>query len=143
MSDFIPAIISTFGVAFFWFIGAIPAGAALQLPVAVAALTAWASYVAGVAVIILLGAPLRNALVKRFNISLSHNPDQLFWRIWDRYGLAGLGLLAPITVGSQTAALIGMALGVKPLSLLVATAVGALIWSVVIALLLSLGISLI
>jgi hypothetical protein len=139
MNDFIAAIVSTFGVAFFWFIGAIPAGAALQLPVAVAALTAWVSYMAGVAVIVLLGAPLRAMLIKRFNISLSHNPDKLFWRVWDRYGLAGLGLLAPITVGSQTAALIGMALGVKPLSLLVTMAIGALIWSVVIALLLLLG----
>jgi hypothetical protein len=142
MTDFIPAIVSTFGVAFFWFIGAIPAGAALQLPVAVAALTAWASYVVGVVIIIALGAPLRAALANRFNIALTHNPDQLFWRVWDRFGLWGLGLLAPVTVGSQTAALIGLALGVKPLQLLAATAAGALIWSIVIALVMSLGVSL-
>ncbi|MBA3872577.1 MAG: hypothetical protein H0X30_25855, partial [Anaerolineae bacterium] len=44
----LPAIISTFGLAFLYFIAAIPAGVALQLPIWVAALTAGVSYAAGV-----------------------------------------------------------------------------------------------
>lgn len=141
--DMILAIASTFGLAFFWFIGAIPAGAALNLALPVAALTAWISYAAGVAIIVLIGAPLRTRLNQRFNLSLEHDPQKLFWRAWDRFGLIGLGLLAPITVGSQIGALIGLALGVAPARLLAAMALGAALWSLAIALLVAIGVTIV
>jgi len=141
--DTIPAIVSTFGLAFFWFIGAIPAGAALNLALPIAALTAWISYAAGVAVIVLIGAPLRERIIRRFNLSLEHDPNKLFWRAWDRFGLIGLGLLAPVTVGSQIGALIGLALGVSSLRLLIAMVVGAALWTLVIAGLVAVGVSIV
>ncbi len=141
--DMILAIASTFGLAFFWFIGAIPAGAALNLALPVAALTAWISYAAGVAIIVLIGAPLRTRLIQRFNLSLEHDPHKLFWRAWDRFGLIGLGLLAPITVGSQIGALIGLAFGVAPARLLAAMALGAALWSLAIALLVAIGVTIV
>ncbi|MBE0690204.1 MAG: hypothetical protein IH587_08810, partial [Anaerolineae bacterium] len=132
---------STFGLAFFWFIGAIPAGAALNLALPVAALTAGISYAAGALIIVLIGAPLRARIIQRFNLSLEHDPQKLFWRAWDRFGLVGLGLLAPITVGSQIGTLIGLALGVAPARLLTAMAVGGALWSLAIALLVAVGVS--
>ncbi|MCL4250486.1 MAG: hypothetical protein KJ065_20210 [Anaerolineae bacterium] len=141
--DMILAIASTFGLAFFWFIGAIPAGAGLNLALPVAALIAWISYAAGVAIIVLIGAPLRTRLIQRFNLSLEHDPQKLFWRAWDRFGLIGLGLLAPITVGSQIGALIGLALGVAPARLLAAMALGAALWSLAIALLVAIGVTIV
>jgi hypothetical protein len=136
-----PAIASTFGLAFFYFIGAIPAGVALGLPPAVTALTAWASYTAGVIIVALAGAPLRAWLIKRLRLSLEPDPSKLFWRIWERYGLVGLAALAPVTVGSQAAAAIGLTLGVPPARLIAFMAAGAAVWSAVIALLIGLGIS--
>lgn len=139
----IAALASTFGLAFFWFIGAIPAGIGLGLHPIVAAITAWLSYMAGVVVILVIGAPLRERLMRRFNISLEHDQSKLFWRVWDRFGLIGLGLLAPITTGSQIGALLGLALGVKPTRLFLAMGAGVALWSVVISVLAAFGVSLV
>jgi hypothetical protein len=114
---------------------------ALNLPPVVAAVTAWASYTAGVLLIVLVGAPLRQWMMKRFNISLEHDPQKLFWRVWDRYGLAGLALLAPVTVGAQIGALLGLALNVPPRRLVVAMALGVALWCVGITLVTALGLS--
>jgi hypothetical protein len=135
------AIISTFGLAFFYFIAAIPAGAALQLPIWIAALTAGLSYAAGVIVVVLIGAPLRERLTKRFHISTTHDPHKLIWRVWDRYGLIGLSLLAPVTLGAQMGALIGLSLGVKPRSLVIGMSLGIIPWCMGIGVAVALGLS--
>jgi membrane protein YqaA with SNARE-associated domain len=134
------AIISTFSLAFFYFIAAIPAGAALQLPVWLAALTAGISYTAGVVVIVLIGAPLRERLAKRFNVSTTHDSQKLIWRVWDRYGLIGLSLLAPITLGAQIGALLGLSLGVKPRPLVIGMALGISVWCAAIGTAVALGL---
>ncbi len=136
----LPAIISTFGLAFFYFIAAIPAGAALQLPILIAAITAGVSYATGVVVVVLIGAPLRARITKRFNISTTHDPNKLIWRVWDRYGLIGLSLLAPVTLGAQIGALIGLSLGVKPRSLVIGMALGIVPWCVGIGMAVVLGL---
>ncbi|MAS33955.1 MAG: hypothetical protein CL610_08105 [Anaerolineaceae bacterium] len=143
MIELIPAMISVFGLAFFWFIGAIPAGMALNLSPVVAAVTAWAAYAAGVLLIALAGVPLRARIIKRFNISLEPNPDKLLWKVWDRYAIVGLALLAPVTVGSQIATLIGLTMGVPVRRLTIALIVGAAVWCAVIALVSALGLTVI
>lgn len=139
----IAALASTFGLAFFWFIGAIPAGIGLGLNPIIAAVTAWLSYMAGALLIVVIGTPLRERLMQRFNISTEHDSSKLFWRVWDRFGLIGLGLLAPITTGSQIGALIGLALGVQPPRLLLAMGAGVALWCVVISVLAAFGVSLV
>ena len=137
----LPAILSTFGLAFFYFIAAIPAGVALNLSPLLAAIIAWASYSAGVALVIVIGAPLRNWLMNRFNISTERDPNKLIWRIWDRYGLIGLSLLAPVTVGAQIGALLGLSMGVKPRALLIGLSLGVVVWCVGIMLAVMLGLN--
>lgn len=134
------AALSTFTLAFFYFIGAIPAGSALGVSPFVAAVIAWVSYSCGVALIALGGAPLRDWLIHRFRLSLEPDPKQLFWRVWGRYGVPGLALLAPVTVGSQVGALIGLAVGTPPLRLIGWMMVGAGLWSIAIALVIALGL---
>ncbi len=136
----LPAIISTFGLAFFYFIAAIPAGVALQLPVWLAAVTAGVSYTAGVLVVVLIGTPLRERMAKRFNVSTTHDPDKLIWRVWDRYGLIGLSLLAPVTLGAQIGALLGLSLGVKPRALVIGMGLGVTVWCAGIGLAVALGL---
>jgi hypothetical protein len=137
--DQVPAVLSTFGLAFFWFIGAIPAGMVLKLSPLVAALAAWSAYVAGVLLILLAGTPLRQWIVRRFKIDLNPKPASLVWRILDRYALAGLALLAPVTLGSHMGALLGLALGIPPRRLLLAMGLGALAWTILITLVSVLG----
>ena len=139
----LPAIISTFGLAFFYFIAAIPAGVALQLPIWIAALTAGLSYTAGVLVVVLIGAPLRERLTKRFHINTTHDPNKLIWRVWDCYGLIGLSLLAPVTLGAQIGALIGLSLGIKPRSLVIGMSLGIVPWCVGIGVAVALGLNIV
>ncbi|MBI1280749.1 MAG: hypothetical protein GC179_21675 [Anaerolineaceae bacterium] len=139
----LPAVMSTFSLAFFYFIAAIPAGAALQLPIGIAAVTAGVSYAAGVLVVVLIGAPLRERVTKRFNINTTHDPNKLIWRVWDRYGLIGLSLLAPVTIGAQIGALIGLSLGVKPRSLVLGMSLGIVPWCVGIGTAVALGLQVI
>lgn len=143
MIDLLPAALSTFGLAFFYFIGAIPAGVGLGLSPALAALVAWLSYTAGVALVALGGAPLRNWLMRRFKFQPEQHTDSLIGRMWNRYGLLGLSLLAPVTVGAQIGALIGVALGVPPRRLVIGLSLGVAVWCMGIGLAVALGLQIV
>ncbi|HEY5791748.1 MAG TPA: hypothetical protein VIS74_00520 [Chthoniobacterales bacterium] len=111
----IPAILTVLGLGFVYFISAIPAGVALKLHPGLAALVAWLGYSLGSWVILLVGAPLRNWVAKRVKLLNEPRDDsKLFWRIWRRFGLPGLGLIAPVTCGPQGGSVIALALGEKP-----------------------------
>jgi len=131
---------SVFGLGFLYFISAIPAGAALGVPVWAAAIVAWIGYACGGLVIVLLGAPLRRRLMKKFRISEKLDESSLAMRIWRKYGLPVFGLAAPVTLGPQIGALIGMALGERPIRLTVALALGAVPWAVAFAILTGMGV---
>jgi hypothetical protein len=138
--DILPAAISTFGLAFFYFIGAIPAGVGLGLSPVLAAIIAWLSYTAGVALVALGGAPLRAWLMRRFKFRPEQHTTSLIGRVWQRYGLLGLSLLAPVTVGAQLGALIGVALGVPPRRLVIGLSLGVIVWCIGIGLAITLGL---
>lgn len=52
---------------------------------------------------------------------------------FDKYGIYGMGLLGPILIGTQFAATISVAAGVKPLKTSIIISVSTLLWSVAIA----------
>lgn len=126
----ISALATIFGVAFFWFWGAIPAGIALGINPILVALTVWLSYLVGVAVVVVVGEPLRVRLMKRFAAKGNDNPQNPIRRAWDRFGLIGLSILAPITLGSQIGTALGLSLGVNPRRLVAGMAIGAAAWTV-------------
>ena len=55
-------------------------------------------------------------------------------RAWARFGLLGLALLAPVTVGAQVGAVIGLSLGARPLRLWIALTLGGALWAAAITL---------
>ena len=135
----LPKLGSIFALAFIYFWASIPAGIALEVPPVVVLLTAWVSYVAGVVVVVLLGTPARAALLTRFGGKGASNPDSMIQRVWNRFGLLGLALLAPVTTGSQIGALIGLSLGAPPRKLIGAMSLGAALWGIIITLVAALG----
>jgi hypothetical protein len=141
----LPALISAlagiFGIAFFWFWGAIPAGLALGLNPILVAVTVWLSYVAGVVLVVVVGEPIRVRLMARFAKNGSDRSQSAIQRVWDRFGLIGLALLAPVTTGSQIGAALGLSLGVKPRQLVLGMALGAAAWAAVITLAALLGVT--
>jgi hypothetical protein len=136
----LPKLASVFGLAFFSFWASIPAGFALGLQPVVVGFTAWLSYVAGVVIVALLGEPIRQRIMARFGGKAASNPNSPIRRAWNRFGLIGLSLLAPITTGSQIATVIGLSLGVPPRRLVVGMALGAATWGMLLTAAVALGL---
>ena len=136
----LPKVISIFAMAFFYFWAAIPAGLALGLPPVLVIITTSLSYACGAAVVTLLGERVREWVMRRLGRKADVNPDSLIRRIWDKYGLVGLGLLAPVTVGAQIGAALGLAMNGQPRRLFLALALGGLAWSIALTIAISLGI---
>jgi hypothetical protein len=137
----LPALISVFGIAFFSLWASIPAGIALGQPVVAVILTAALSYAAGVGLIVVIGQPLRERILKRFGGKNAGDPNSRIRRIWDRYGLVGLALVSPMTVGAHFGAIIGLSLNAPPRRLFVLMSLGGLLSSTIFALLISLGVA--
>lgn len=116
-----------FALAFVWYWGAIPAGVALGIDPLIAALVAWLGYSAGVALVVALGGPGRDWLLARLG-NRAADPNSLLTRAWRRFGLLGLALLAPITVGAQVGAALGLLLGASPPRLILGMAFGGAVW---------------
>lgn len=142
MSSTLGAMLTVVGLGVVYFIAAIPAGAALKLSPAVAAVCAWIGYMAIAAAMLFIGTPARMWVQRKFKISATPNPEKLFWRVWQRWGLPGLSLLAPVTCGPYFAALIALALGEKPKRLMLWIGFGAIVWCILFGTLVALGFNL-
>ncbi len=138
----LPKILSVFALAFFTFWPAIPAGLALGLSPLVVVLTTTISYVCGVALILLPGERVRNWLMQRYQQRATQANEErgVIRQIWERYGIIGLGLLGPMTVGAQIGAVLGLSLNAPPRRLFIWMAIGALVWSIVLTLAVTLGV---
>ena len=132
------ALSTAFGLGFIYFISAIPAGVLAGAPLWAAAFMAWLGYTMGAAAVLLL-TPLRLWLTKKLKISPTIDETKLFWRVWNRYGVIGLGLIAPVTIGPQISALLVLALGVAPARVLFWISAGAIPSALGLALAVKLG----
>lgn len=139
----IGSIATVFGLGFVYFISAIPAGVALKVPVWAAAIAAWIGYSAGGLVVAFAGEPVRVWLMRRLKVKVDPQSPSLLMRAWRRYGLPALGFLAPVTIGPQAAALLGLALGTPKMRLVLAIAIGGLPWAAAFGVLVALGVRLV
>ena len=128
------------GLGFLYFVAAIPAGVAAGTPALFVALAAWLGYSLGGTIVLLTGAPLRDWLTRKLKVNPHPDPSQLFWRIWERFGLWGLGLIAPITIGPQATALICLSLGETPRRIQMAISLGVFPWVIGFAVVAGLGL---
>jgi len=133
-------ILTAFGLGFLYFISAIPAGVAANAPVWLAAVAAWLGYSVGGLVILLAGAPLRGWIERKLKINPTPDPSKLFWRVLHRFGLWGLGLIAPVTIGPQATAVIALALGESPRRIQLAISLGVAPWAIAFGILTALGV---
>ena len=133
-------VLFALGVAELW--AAAPAGVAMGLHPLLVCLVAAAGAVSGGTVVILLGERVKAWLRKRKKRERLEEKRGLLFRIWQRYGVIGWGLLAPLLVGSPLGAAFGLVLGAPPRRLLPWLAAGSVLWSVVFSLFAALGKSL-
>ena len=135
----ISGIATSFGLGFLYFISAIPAGVIAHAPVGMAMLASWLGYSMGGMVILVVGAPLRASILAKLRINPKPDSRKLFWRIWHRFGLWGLGLVAPVTIGPQATAALALTLGETPVRIQWAISLGALPWTMAFGLITAFG----
>lgn len=134
MSGVLGAMASVFVLGVVYFLAAIPTGVvAFKLHPVNAAICAWAGYTAIGTAMLLLGAPTRDWLNAKLKISSSPDPKKLFWRVWQRWGMPGLGLLAPVTIGPYFAALVALMLKERAGRIFFWVAAGCIPWCIVFA----------
>jgi len=90
---------------------AIPAGLALKANPVVVGVFAAVGAMGGVLVVVLLGEHLRKWLAGRQRGESETGSHGLIRLIWDRYGVIGLGLFAPILTGAPLGTALGLAFG--------------------------------
>ena len=134
-------LVSVFGIAFIYFWAAIPAGLAQGISPLIVGATAAISYACGVGLVVIAGQPVRAWIMRRLGGKSANSPDSTIHRIWDRYGLIGLALIAPMTTGAQIGAIIGISLNAPPRRLFLLMSLGGLLWAVVITAAFALGIA--
>lgn len=134
---------TAFGLGFLYFVAAIPAGVAAGAPLWLAAVSAWAGYSSGALVVLIAGAPLRDWLVRTLKVPVEKDSSQWIWRVWDKWGLPGLGLFAPVTIGPQIGGILALAVRSSPLRIFLALSIGVIPWCILFAVLLGLGIKIV
>lgn len=118
---------------------AIPAGLALGLPPLVVGVTTALGGIVGMAVVLTVGHGLRRWLLRRWDRDPATARPSAIFRIWERYGVIGLGLLGPLLVSPPGSAALGVALGAPRKRLLFWLSVGVSLWSTVLTALAALG----
>jgi hypothetical protein len=129
---------SVFAIALVELWAAVPAGMAMGLSAPLVWAATLCGALVGVVVVVVAGDRLRTRLVSRFARGRVVEGGRLR-RLWERYGVVGWGLLAPLALGAPLAAAVGVALGAPRRRLLVWLAAGVTLWTSALTLVLALG----
>ncbi len=117
-------ILTVAGLATFEIYAAIPAGFAFELSPWTIFFASLAGGIIGVFVASFLGDKIR-ALIARYKKPKESKPKTgIIYRIWDKYGVIGLGLLGTITVGAPISIAVGYSFNVSPIKLIAWCCIG-------------------
>ncbi len=144
------SVLSVFFTAMLELWAAIPLGFVLKLDPWINAIATIAGATAGVAVVVFAGEGLRAWIIKMRNGNKESQPKatadkkpSAIENIWRKYGIIGLGLLAPWITGAPLGAALGMSLGADPKKLLIWITAGSVICTIILTAMGAAGVSLI
>jgi len=109
---------------------AIPAGLAINLHPLITGIASAVGSIIGALLVILIGARFRNWLLAKK--AKAKKEKGVIYKIWDKYGVIGLGLLSPLITGALFGAAIGVSLGASPKRLLIWMCLGIVIWTIIL-----------
>jgi len=101
-------ILTVAGLATFEVYAAIPAGFAFKLSPWIIFLASATGGLAGVFVAAFLGDKIRAFFHKRRKVKVEKPKTGLIYRIWQKYGIIGLGFLGTMTVGAPLSIAVGV-----------------------------------
>ncbi len=121
-----------------WFeaIAVIPSGIILGLDPVLVVIAAVLGNAITIFVFAYAGSQIRQWLLKRRELKGKSGESKRFQKAqaaFDKYGIYGMAVLGPLFIGTQFAAAISVAAGVKPLKSALVVTIGMVFWSVLIA----------
>lgn len=127
------------GIIELW--AAVPAGFALNLPPAIIASVSATGAVVGAGTVLYLGERIRSRLMRHHD--RKHADKQPGWthHIWQRYGIIGLGLSAPLLTGAPLGVALGLTLGAPAGRLFFWICTGIILWSIILTIFCLLGLA--
>lgn len=128
--------VTVFALGVFELWVAVPTGSALSLHPLLNGLASGAGAMLGIFLVILLGERLRQRILSKRK---RNGKSGRIYRIWDKYGVVGLGLLAPLLTGGPLGAAIGISFGANPKKLVIWMWVGVAIWTIILVTISTLG----
>jgi hypothetical protein len=137
--DFLLKVLTVLGLGVVELWAAIPAGLALDLHPLLTGVVSAVGAILGVLIILVLGERVRGWLLRRRGSEKGQHGR--IYRIWVSYGVAGLGLLAPLLTGAPLGTALGMALGAPTGRLLLWMSVGIAAWSALLTAAAALGLA--
>lgn len=120
--------VASLGVLELWV--AIPTGTAFKLHPLLNCLASGSGAIIGALAVILLGSRFRNWLLGKRKGRKKEKGR--IYRIWDKYGVIGLGMLAPLLTGAPLGAAIGISLGAPSKRLFIWMCAGIIVWTVML-----------
>lgn len=111
---------------FFW--GGIPMGLAFRFSLPAAGIITIVGAELAVLLVLLLGAPIQAWATRRFPGWIEKTREGRVGRVWQRFGMPGLGLISPVMPGAPQSVVIALALGAKPARIFFWVSVGLWLW---------------
>lgn len=108
---------------------AIPAGLALRVNEDIILLLTITGGITGVGIITFAGDRIRSFILKTHKEQVLQKQKSWSMKIWDKYGLIGLGVTSPFLTGAPIGAALAIALGSKPMPVFLWFSLGVIIWS--------------
>ena len=120
---------------------AIPVGFILGLNPMAIALASASGAIVGVLIASLVVEKLLAFVIQRLGVDIvGFFKRRKIYGIWKKYGVVGLGLLAPLLTGSVLAIAIGVTSGISKKPFIFWISIGVVLWSVILTLAIVLGI---
>lgn len=127
--DVITGTLLVFGAGILELWAAIPLGLAINLnPVIIGVASALGAILAAF-LVTAVGDSIRERVIKWRYGENKDLKDSRYYKIWNKYGIVGLGLISPLLFGAPVGAALGIALGSHKKPLLIWMSIGIVIWS--------------
>ncbi|MEN6553292.1 MAG: small multi-drug export protein [Methanobacterium sp.] len=128
--DVITGTLLVFGAGILELWAAIPLGLAINLnPVIIGAASALGAIVAAF-LVTAVGDSIREKVIKWRYGENKDLEGSRYYKIWNKYGVVGLGLISPLLFGAPVGSALGVALGSRKRPLLIWMSIGIVIWSI-------------
>lgn len=118
---------------------AIPIGFALEVPTPIICLVVILGAITGVTIAAFIGDKVRS-FIRSKRKKADEKPNGRIYKVWEKYGVVGYGLLAPALTGAVLGSAIGVGLGIERRKLILWLSVGVIVWVVGLSAAASLGL---